>query len=52
MGRGMEAIERMEECVQLRKQVLGAKRPYTPASFANLTRWKTKVEVISSAIDG
>ena len=38
MGRGMEAIERMEECVQLRKQVLGAKGPYTPASFANLTR--------------
>jgi hypothetical protein len=41
-GKGNEAIRLMEECVQLRKRVLGFNHPDTLSSCRALATWKAE----------
>jgi hypothetical protein len=44
MRRQTEALELMNNCVQLRKKVLGANHPHFLSSSAALSRWRTEGE--------
>jgi hypothetical protein len=42
-GRDMEAIQLLQKCVQLRKQILGGDHPYAISSSARLVEWQMDV---------
>ena len=49
-GRETEAIRLMEECIQLRKRVLGLNHPHSISSCIALDTWKAEQEdVVLSA---
>jgi hypothetical protein len=43
-GRGTEAVRLMEECMQLRKRILGLDHPDTLSSCTSLAAWKAEQE--------
>jgi tetratricopeptide repeat protein len=44
MGRQTEALKLMDECVQLRKQILGISHPHFLSSSAALSAWRLEGE--------
>ena len=49
MERHTEALTLMDECVQLRKRVLGANHPYFLNSSAALSEWRLKAKADASS---